>query len=269
MRGASADSLATLTEALGQTVGEGADAGQLAEDLFGVSGLLAAEPSLRRMVTDLSIAPDAKSGFVRSVLGDKLSAAGLDLVAKAAGLRWAATRDLGDALEDLGVIALVRGADKAGQADALEDGLFGFGRLVSENLDLREALSNPARSIEDKRALVRSLLEGKATPAAVRLAEQALAGSHRTVAIAVEEYQKIAAANRNRLVGTVRVAHALSASELGRLEAALTKQYSRAVHLNVLVDPEVIGGVKVEIGNDVIDGTVASRLADARRRLAG
>jgi F-type H+-transporting ATPase subunit delta len=41
------------------------------------------------------------------------------------------------------------------------------------------------------------------------------------------------------------------------------------VHPNVVVDPEVIGGVRVEIGDDIIDGTVVSRLDDARRRLAG
>jgi len=269
MRGASAGSLATLTEALGQAVDGGADAGQLAVDLFGVSGLLASQPSLRRVLTDLSVASDAKSGLVRSMLGDKLSAPALDLVARAAGLRWAATRDLGDALEQLGVVALVRGAEQAGQADALESELFGFGRLVAENPELRDALSDGSRSIADRRGLVRSILQGKATPAVVRLAEQAVAGSHRTVSVAIEEYQKVAAANRNRLVGIVRTARSLSADELGRLEVALNRQYSKAVHLNVLVDKSVIGGVKVEIGDDVIDGTVASRLDDARRRLAG
>ena len=65
------------------------------------------------------------------------------------------------------------------------------------------------------------------------------------------------------------MAQELSATDLARLEAALTRQYSKAVHLNVLVDPTVIGGIKVELGDDVIDGTVSSRLDDARRRLAG
>jgi F-type H+-transporting ATPase subunit delta len=49
----------------------------------------------------------------------------------------------------------------------------------------------------------------------------------------------------------------------------LARQYDRPVHLNVVVDPDVIGGIRVEIGDDVIDGTVVSRLDDARRRLAG
>jgi F-type H+-transporting ATPase subunit delta len=269
MRGASADSLATLTEALEASVEGGADAGRVADDLFGVSEILRREPSLRRVATDLSVSSGAKSELVRQIFGDKLDAAALDLVAAAAGRRWAATRDLADALELLGVIAVVRSAERAGQEDELEDELFAFSRLVSDNPELRDALSDPSRSVDDKRALVRGLLEGKVTAATVRLAEQSIAGSHRTVAVALEEYQKVAAEHRNRLVATVRVARELPDDDAQRLTGALAEQYGRPVHLNVIVDPEVIGGARVEIGDDVIDGTVATRLDDARRRLAG
>ncbi len=269
MRGASADSLAALTEALGSTVAVGADAYQVADDLFAVSDMLRREPSVRRLATDQSLAADAKAGFIRQLLGEQVAGASLELAATAVGRRWAATRDLPDALEQLGVIAVVRAADGEGHADALEDELFGFGRLVAENPELRDALSDPARSMNDKRALLRSLLEGRATAATIRLAEQSVAGSHRTVAVAVNEYQKVAANHRSRLVATVRVARELGDADKQRLEGALSGQYGREVHLNVVVDPEVIGGMKVDIGDDVIDGTVASRLDDARRRLAG
>lgn len=269
MRGASAESLARLTDQLGSAVESGADAARIAEDLFAVSALLRREPSLRRVATDLSLQPAAKSDFVRSLLGEQLDAASLDLVSSAVAQRWAATRDLADALEELGVIAVVKGADRAGQADALEDQLFAFGRLVSQNGELRDALSNPARSAEDKHDLLQGLLEGRVTDATIRLAKQSVVSSHRTVNVAVEVYQKVAANNRNRVVATVRVARELADADRQRLQGALARQYDRPVHLNVVVDPEVVGGVKVEIGDDVIDGTVASRLDDARRRLAG
>jgi F-type H+-transporting ATPase subunit delta len=68
---------------------------------------------------------------------------------------------------------------------------------------------------------------------------------------------------------TVRVARELTEENLSRLAASLQEKYGRKVHLNVLVDPDVVGGIRVEIGHDVIDGTVASRLDNARRRLAG
>lgn len=269
MRGASAGSLEKLTEQLGSAIEGGADAARVAEDLFAVSALLRGEPSLRRVATDLSLQPAAKSDFVRSLLAEQLDATSLDLVGSAVAQRWAATRDLADALEELGVIAVVKGADRAGQADVLENELFGVERLVKENPELRDALSDPARTAADKHALLETLLEGRATAAAIRLAKQAVVSSHRTVTVAVEHYQKVAAKNRNRLVGTVRVAQELGDAELQRLRGVLARQYDKPVHLNVVVDPEVVGGVKVEIGDDVIDGTVASRLDDARRRLAG
>lgn len=269
MRGASAESLATLTEVLGSSIDSGADAPRIADDLFGVAAVLRREPGLRRVTTDASITPEAKGNLARQVFGEQLEAASLELVAKAASLRWASTRDLGDALEHLGVVAVVKGADTAGQADSLEDELFGFGRIVTENPELRDALSDPARSTQDKRELVSNLLDGRATPATVRLAQQSIDGTHRTVSVAIEEYQKVAADHRNRLVATVRVARELADGDRQRLEGALSGQYGRPVHLNVVVDPEVIGGMKVEIGHDVIDGTVANRLDDARRRLAG
>ena len=269
MRGASAESLATLLDALKAKVDGGADAGRVGDDLFGVAAVIRREPRLRRVATDLSVTAEAKSDLVRQIFGGQLDDASLDLVAQAAGRRWAATRDLGDALEHLGVVAVVQGAEQAGQADALEDELFAFERLVSENPELRDALSDPARSVEDKRGLLRTLLDGKATAATVRLAEESVAGTHRTVAVAIEEYQKVAAAHRNRLVATVRVARKLADQDAQRLAGALARQYDRPVHLNVVVDPEVVGGMRVEIGDDVIDGTVATRLDDARRRLAG
>lgn len=268
MRGSSAESLADLTDALTSTVDGGADASRLADDLFGVSAVLRREPSLRRVATDVSLASGAKADLMRQLFREQVAPASLELVATAASLRWAGTRDLGDALEQLGVIAVVKAADQAGQADALEDELFGFGQVVTGNPDLRDALSDPVRSQDDKRALLRSLLAGKVGPATLRLAEQSVAGTHRTVAVAVEEYQKVAAEHRDRLVATVRVARELGQAELQRLQGALAGQYGRPVHLNVVVDPEVMGGVRVEIADDVIDGTVASRLDDARRRVA-
>ena len=150
----------------------------------------------------------------------------MDLVAQAVGRRWAATRDLGDALEHLGVIAVVRAAEGAGQADALEDQLFAFERLVTDNPELRDP-------------------------------------------VAVEAFQRITSAYRSRLVAEVRVARELSDADAQRLAGSLARQYGRPVHLNVVVDPEVLGGIRVEIGDDVIDGTVASRLEEARRKLAG
>lgn len=268
MRGSSADAMAALTDELLAQADKG-DPARIADDLFGVSDLLRRAPTLRRVATDVSVAAEAKSDLLRGLVQEQIDPASMTLLEKAVGLRWSETRDLGDALDHLAVIAVVKDAERTGAADTLEDELFEFGRIVEVNPELRDALSDRTRSVEDKRALARGLLEGRAAPFTVRLVEQALTGTFRTVPLALETYRKIASAHRNRLVAVVRVANELGDGEQRRLESALTGQYGREVHVHVRLDPDVIGGIKVEIGDDVIDGTVASRLHEARRRLAG
>ncbi len=269
MRGASAESQEVLVGGLTAAIDNGGDGNRIGDDLFAVSQLLATQPSLRRVLTDVSRPAEDKAGLVRQVFAGKLDDASTELVAWAVSRRWAATRDLGDALEHLGVIAVVMAADRNGEADRLEEELFFFGQLVTGNPGLRDALSDPARSDDDKEELLRGLLDGKVAGGTMRLALQSTSGSHRTVTVALDEYQKLAAAHRRRLVALVTVARPLGDGEAERLADALSQQYDRPVHLNTVVDTDVIGGVRIEIGDDVIDGTVASRLDDARRRLAG
>lgn len=266
MRGASADAYAAVERALES--GDGSqDWARTGQELFGVAALLHDEPALRRVATDVSVPAEAKAALVREVLSGKVGDATLAVVETAVGQRWTSTRDLADTLEQLGVIAVVRSAGD--DAARLEDEIFAVGQAVQGNDGLRDALSDPARSREDKRGLVSDLLDGKALPATVALTQQALSGSHRTVSVALTDYQKVAAAARDQRVATVRVARPLSDGDFQRLGEALSRRYGRSVHLNVLVDPDVIGGIRVEIGDDVIDGTVSSRLDAARRKLAG
>jgi F-type H+-transporting ATPase subunit delta len=261
--------MATLADALAAAVTGGADANRIADDLFAVSAILVGEPGLRRVLTDVAVVSEAKSDLIRGILADKVAPASLELVAQAAGSRWAATRHLADSLESLAVVAVVKGAEQSNEADALEDQLFAVGRLLADNPELRDALSDPARNAADKRGLLAGLLGDKVTTGTFKLVSQALAGTYRTVPVAIAAYQKVAADNRNRLVATVRAARPVGTAERGRLQAALGAQYGKPVYINVIVDTEVLGGLRVEIGDDVIDGTVIARLDDAGRRLAG
>lgn len=266
-RGASAEAYAALSGSLTSALTGGADAAEVGHDLFSVAAVLRTEPSLRRVATDQSIDPAAKAGLVRQLFTGKVSAPALTLLTAAVDRRFTKTRDLADILEHLGVVALVKSVGK--QTGRLNDELFAFGEIVAANPDLRDALSDPARNVEDKRGLLSGLLSGKALPATVALVEQSLAGSYRTVAVALAAYQGIAADVHGEKVATVRVARPLADADRDRLVAALSRQYDREIHLNVVVDPDVLGGIRVEIGDDVIDGTLASRMDDARRKLAG
>lgn len=266
-RGASADALATLTGELDARLQSGADAARVGGDLFQVTQLLRGEPGLRRIATDASVEGSAKQELVRQILSGKVDPVVLDLVASAVGHRWTAPRDLADAIERLSEIATVRSA--GADASRLSDELFEVEQVVAHNAELRDALSNGNRSTADKVALVRSLLEGKALPSTTTLVEQSLSSSYRTVGTALATYQKVAAEAADKSAATVRVAHPLSDADRQRLTDVLSRQYSRSIHLNVIVDPSVVGGLRVELGDEVIDGTIVGRLDDARRKLAG
>ena len=268
LRGSSADAL----QALGARVDDGRNSPEefavLGQDLFQLAALIRSEPALRRAVTDVSTPAEAKASLVRSLLGEKVGAPALDLLVDAVGHRWVASRDLADVVEHLGVVAVVRSAGRA-ESSRLADELFAVAQAVEDSGELRNALSDPARSVEDKVALLRGLLGDRALPATLTLVEQALAGSFRSFHAGITQYQKVAAAAHGEGVALVRVARALNEADRSRLEQALTAQYGRPVHLNIQVEPSLVGGMRVEIGDDVIDGTVAARLDDVRRKLAG
>ncbi|UDY24729.1 F0F1 ATP synthase subunit delta [Nocardioides sp. Kera G14] len=266
VRGASAEALAALTDELAAAAGSGETAASVATGLFNVSQTLRTEPALRRFAADASVAAESKHAVVKDVFGGKIADDALTLLLSAVSRRWTQGHDLVDALEHLSEIAVVRSAD---DADRLVDELFSVEQAIQTTPELRDALADPARSTADKESLIDSLLGATALPATVTLVKQALAGTYRTVTAALEEYQKVATSVRNEGVATVRVAAPLSPEQETRLAAALAKQYGREIHLNTLVDPTVIGGIKVEIGDDVIDGSIASKLDDAQRALAG
>jgi F-type H+-transporting ATPase subunit delta len=267
LRGASAEALADLTGRLDEAIGGVRQAADLADELFTVSQLFRTEAGLRRFATDASLPADAKKGMVQQVFKDRLDERTLELLTEDAGRRWTLSRDLPDVLERLSEIALVRSAGT--DSGRVSDEVFELSRIVDGNPQLRDALSDPGRSVDDKAALLDSLLDGKVLPATVTLAKQALAGTYRTMTAALATYRVVAAESQGEVVATVRVARALSAADLRRLGDILDQQYATTVRLNVVVDPDVIGGVRVEIGDQVIDGTISGRLDDARRRLAG
>ena len=270
MRGASRASLAEAKERLTAVLADGADPGQLGDELFAVTGLLDVEAGLRRVLSDPTRDARAKAGLARTLLEGKIAPATLGLVSALVGEPWAEPGDLPDATEQLGVLAIDEVASRAGQLDDVEDELFRFGRVVNAEPDLRFALSSPFIPADRKRRLLDSLLADKVTAPTLRLVTQAaVQGRGRSLDASLDEYSRLTAERRERLVAEVHVATPLTAQQRRRLAAALAASYGRDVHLNVVLDPQVVGGVSVRIGDEIIDGSLASRLAELRRRLAG
>jgi F-type H+-transporting ATPase subunit delta len=269
VRGASRASLAEARDRLDAALAGGSDAGQLGDELFSVAVLLDDEPGLRRILSDPSRESAAKTGLAEELLAGKISAAALEQTTGLVSGHWSAPGDLADAAEQLAVLAITAQAEDAGELDELEDELFRFGRVVDAQPDLRIALSSPYVAPRGKQELLDTLLAGKITGPSLRLITQAAFHPRgRSLEATLAQYASLAAQRRERLVAEVHVAADLSAGQRGRLAAALTAAYGHDVPLNVVVDPQVIGGMSVRIRDELIDGTMASRLAELRRRLA-
>jgi F-type H+-transporting ATPase subunit delta len=264
LRGASAEAQAELTSELEGSKG---DAEKLGEELFGVAAVLRGEPAVRRILTDGSVEPEAKASLAGDVFGNALGGTATKLVKSAVQRRWTMSHDLADVIEELGLLAAVRSAGNDG--NKISDELYEVRRVVDKTEGLRTALSDPSRSAADKGELLRTLFGEKLLPATMLLVEQAAGGRHGAIDGALELFQHTAAHTIGEKIATVYAARELSDEERSRLADALGAQYDTAIHLLVVQDPEVVGGIRVEIGDDVIDGTVASKLEDAQRRLAG
>ncbi|CAM5260072.1 F0F1 ATP synthase subunit delta [Streptomyces hirsutus] len=183
--------------------------------------------------------------------------------------RWSQPRDLVDALEELADLADLTAAQKAGALDTVEDELFRFRRIVSSSNDLRAALTDRKATASAKSGLLHSLLGRKAHAATERPATRLVnAPRGRSLEAGLESLSKLAAERRHRMVAVVTSAVPLSDSQKQRLGAGLAKLYGRQMHLNLDVDPSVVGGIRVQVGDELINGSLADRLEDASRRLA-
>ncbi len=270
MQGSSRGAATAGMKALEAALEGGADATGLAEDLLGAVGAIDGNATLRRALGDPSREAEAKRGLATTLFRGKVGDPAVEVLGELAAQRWAGERDLSDTIETLGVEALLASAEAAGRLETLEDELFRFERTVAGSPGLRDAVTNRQGDPVAKATLVATLLEGKAAPETVRLARQAvLAPRGRRFDRTVEEYLDLAAARRERLTAVVTTAVPLGEQDRSRLEAALQRIYSTPVQLQVVVDPSVVGGLRVRVGDEVIDGTVSRRIEDARRHFAG
>jgi F-type H+-transporting ATPase subunit delta len=221
-------------------------------------------------LTDPALEVDRKTAIVDQLLGRQLAGATLRLVKTAVELRWSESRDLVDALEELAVDSALAVAEAAGQLDEVEDELFRFERILEAEPALRSALTDAALPDDRKRELLHRLLHGKVSDVTLGLLERAVVAPRgRTIEGVITDLSALAAKRRERLIARVTTAVELTDQEQTDLAAALKRSFGSDIQLQVVVDPELLGGLTVRIGDELIDGSVARQLAEARRRLTG
>jgi len=269
---ASREALETVRARIAELSGRAATSGgliDLARELYSIAELLIVQPQLRRTVGDAARAPDARSGLIGTLLEGKVSDQARELAQAVVEQRWSTPWDLTDGLERLGDDALLRAADQDDQLDDVEDQLFRFERILDSQPRLTTLLDESVTPAERRTALLRDVVAGRVHPITQALLEHAVASTRkRSVEHAIDDLLEAAATRRARSMARVVTAVELTPEQQSRLTAALAEIYGRPIALRTAVDPRVRGGLAIRVGDEVIDGTVSSRLAAARAALA-
>ena len=247
-----------------------ADWGTLTEDLFGITAVIDGNATLRRALADPSRDARSKRDLVVRLFGGKISQPAVDVLSELVAQRWSTERDLSDTVESLAVETVLAAAESGGRSDQVEDELFRFERIVAGSPELRDALTNRNADPDAKADLVGRLLQGKVSAETARLARQSvIAPRGRKFDRTFRDYLALAAKRREQLTAVVTAAVDLDEAQRQRLSNALQGIYGRPIQLQLVIDPRVVGGIRVQIGDEVVDGTVLRKLEGARRHIAG
>lgn len=262
MGSATAQALVASSSALTAAQGITLDA---AGELFSAARLIGESSALSGALADASAPAEVRAALVSRVFAGA-SALVRDLLGVVVSQRWSSAADLVDGVEELAVRAA---AIAAPEAD-IEGELFSVSRLVADNADLELALGSSLGGGEGKAALLQKLVGASLNPATsliVTSLVRQLRG--RRVRRLLSRAMRIVSTQRDRIVATVQSATPLSAPQRERLRTLLAGRYGRQVALNEVLDSSVVGGLRVQVADDVIDGSIAARLADLRQKLAG
>lgn len=242
----------------------------LADELTAVDKLLLREPILARHLAEATGETAAKQQMLQKLLGTRVGANALEVLNTAVSVRWSKTGDLVTAIEHVARLALLTRADRENQAEEVAEQLFRFGRILDSQPRLASLLGDYSQSGEQRVALLRNVLSqatGTNSTAGALIAQTVELLSGERADDAVADLAELAVAHRGEIVAEVGAAAELTDSQRRRLTDVLTRIYHHPVSVQLIVDPELLGGLAVAVGDEVIDGTLYTRLAEAETKL--
>jgi len=272
LRSASRDAQAAVVERFTTVAGSlsGEQLATVSDELVAVAELLEREPILARHLAEATGEAQAKKQLLQRLISGKVGPSTLDLLDTAVSARWSSTGDLVAAVQHAGRLAQLARAERAGQAEEVAEQLFRFSRLLDAQPRLNTLLGDYSKPAAERITLLRDVL-GRArgtNPTAAALLEQTvrlLRGERADEA--VQGLAELAIAQRGEVVAEVNAAAELTDAQRTRLTELLTRIYHHPVSVQLNIDPAVLGGLSVAVGDEVIDGTLSSRLAAAATRL--
>jgi ATP synthase F0 subunit b/ATP synthase F1 delta subunit len=273
MRSASRHALADLSDRF-STIAKGLDNRALSTvsaELVSVAQMLDREIVVTRYLTLPAEDAAPRVRLIERLASGKVADPTLDVLRAAVSERWSANSDLVDAIEHVSRQALLEVAEREDQVDEVEDQLFRFSRVVDAQPRLAILLGDYAAPAEGRIALLRKVLDsssGSVNKIAIALLSQTVELLRGEPAEeAMKFLAQVAVARRGEVVAEVSAAAELSDAQRTRLTEVLSRIYGHPVTVHLQIDAELLGGLSISVGDEVVDGTLSSRLAAAKAQL--
>jgi ATP synthase F0 subunit b/ATP synthase F1 delta subunit len=241
---------------------------KLGSDLASVAKLLDKEAVLARHLADPSSEAEPRATLAGNLLSGKVSDQALDVVKAAASQRWSSSADLVHGIKHVARLALLVRAERDGQAEELEEQLFRFSRILDSEPRLISVLGDYSTPVDGRVGLLTNVLHGRANRNTADLLRQTVEFLHGERADeVVHELAELAVSRRGEVVAQVHAAADLTDAQRSRLTELLTRIYGHPVSVQLDIDPALLGGLTIAVGDEVIDGSLASKLAAAETHL--
>ena len=244
------------------------DAWRIGNELFTITKVLDDSIQLERALTDPSRPVADKVAVLKELLGDNAHPMTMEIMTDLVSRRWSRARDIANAVEDFGVDAMMYYADAT---DATLQVSIELSELHSALLNLpvvRAKLYDYQATSEARVKLFREVFSGKTlNKVTMRLAEHATCNLRRRRYLTIQWLINKFSRHMGESMVTVTTATPLKKEQIKRLVEVYSAKVGRQVHINSVVDPTVLGGMRIQVGDEVTDNTVVAQLQNLHRKV--
>ena len=243
------------------------DAWRIGNELFVITSLLDGNVRIERALTDVSRPLEDKVAVLNTLLGDQVHPMTMEIMTEVVKRRWSRAADIANAVEDFGVDAMMYYADATDSTLQVSIELAELHSALLNTPVLRAKLYDETVPSEARVKFFHELFDGKGlNKVTMRLAEHATENLRRRRYLETIQWliNKLSRHMGESMV-IVTTATPLKQEQIDKLIAVYSKKIGRAVHINSVVDPSVLGGMRVQVGDEVTDNTVVAQLENLQR----
>ncbi|MFL1597946.1 F0F1 ATP synthase subunit B/delta [Gordonia amicalis] len=238
------------------------------DELTEVIRLLDTNPVLRKRLTEDEDNTTGQVKLVENLFGGKVSPIVVEVLSAAVKQRWSSSADFSAALRRQNALIVLAASERDGVIEQTENELFSVARLIDQNPQLASLLSDHSHDGGKRAELLRSLVGEKVGKLSwILLAHSVELLQGQPADVAFDQLAELAAARRGESVAHVVSAAPVSESQTTRLASVLGTIYGRTISVQTEIDPDILGGLRIAVGDEVIEADVATRLAKAAESL--